>query len=128
MRRDKRCRVAAADAKLSDDAVEAAASEQAASSRQEPEYQLNVDEVGLPLMIADAQGRVQHLNASFRAILAAANMPGADLSFSRMLVHNTEYSRQQALDKFQEALTSKEPSQRPTAEAAQSHAFLRILV
>ena len=48
------------------------ASEQAASSRQEPEYQLNVDEVGLPLMIADAQGRVQHLNASFRAILAAA--------------------------------------------------------
>ena len=71
-------------------------------------YDINVEELGLPIMVADPDGNIVHLNSSFKAALTASKMVLTELTFTDLLQNNTQLSQEQALRNFQEAIAGTE--------------------
>ena len=67
-------------------------------------YDINVEELGLPIMVADSDGTIVHLNSSFKAALTASKMVLRSLTFRDLLQNNTQLIQEQALRKFEEVI------------------------
>ena len=67
-------------------------------------YDINVEELGLPIMVADSDGTIVHLNSSFKAALTASKMVLRSLTFRDLLQNNTQLMQEQALRKFEEVI------------------------
>ena len=67
-------------------------------------YDINVEELGLPIMVADSDGTIVHLNSSFKAALTASKMVLRSLTFRDLLQNNTQLIQEQALRNFEEVI------------------------